>query len=209
VVGEDDGTDDPGDTGDGTSRPSNLASGESGVDGTIDSAAVAYDTYELARDSALNGAGSAGGGLKADGGPADGTTGVVDAPAGGEGGAASVLVGSPALDVRSSSITGDDSTAGEFDSVLSSTGADPLSPIELDDDADASLPVRACCAAAGPPSGDARITLSKSGGGTLRSARDVDAANAIACAPYGTPNRPRLSRLEMSRICSGVGPERG
>ena len=35
---------------------------------------------------------------------------------------------------------------------------------------------------------------------------ELDAANAIASAPYGRPNRAKLSRLEISRTWSGVGP---
>jgi hypothetical protein len=51
-------------------------------------------------------------------------------------------------------------------------------------------------------------TASKSGGG-LRSCLELEAANAIASGPYGTPNLAMESRLEMSFSCSGVGPAFG
>jgi hypothetical protein len=51
-------------------------------------------------------------------------------------------------------------------------------------------------------------TSSKSGGGS-RSALDVLAANAIASAPYGNPNRAMDSREEINFTCSGVGPDCG
>jgi len=48
----------------------------------------------------------------------------------------------------------------------------------------------------------------KSGGGS-KSCRDVDAAYAIASAPYGIPKRANASREEISLSCSGVGPAFG
>jgi hypothetical protein len=51
------------------------------------------------------------------------------------------------------------------------------------------------------------LAASKSGGGS--SCRDVEAANAIASAPYGMPKRANDSRDEMIASCSGVGPDFG
>lgn len=59
------------------------------------------------------------------------------------------------------------------------------------------------------PVAAAESSPSNAGGGGSSSSRDVAAACAIASAPYGTPKRPRLSRDEMKRICSGVGPSLG
>jgi hypothetical protein len=49
---------------------------------------------------------------------------------------------------------------------------------------------------------------SKSGGGS-NSCLDVDAAYAIASAPYGIPNLAKFSLDEISFSCSGVGPAFG
>lgn len=50
---------------------------------------------------------------------------------------------------------------------------------------------------------------SNSGGGGSKSCRDADAANAMASAPYGFPNRANVSLDEMSLSWSGVGPALG
>ena len=57
--------------------------------------------------------------------------------------------------------------------------------------------------------GPAPLVTSSNPGGGSSSALDADAANAIASAPYGFPNRAKLSLLEMSFSWSGVGPPFG
>ncbi|EIN14484.1 hypothetical protein PUNSTDRAFT_41683 [Punctularia strigosozonata HHB-11173 SS5] len=191
--------------GEGVSGSSCTPLADVGVDGVTDSSAVAYDTYELARDSALNG--SVGGGLKDEGGTTEGMTGVTEAVDGPASGEVVDVVGADSSGIGSSAMPGGEASAGELWSVDSATGK--LSVVEPDA-AEAPLPVRACDASGEGPalSVEALVTLSKSGGGT-RSALDVDAANAMASAPYGTPNRPSDSLLEMSLIWSGVGPDLG
>lgn len=50
---------------------------------------------------------------------------------------------------------------------------------------------------------------SKSGGGGPKSCLEVDAANAMASAPYGMPNLANASLDDISFNCSGVGPDLG
>ena len=56
---------------------------------------------------------------------------------------------------------------------------------------------------------EVEASASKSGGGGWRSCREVEAANAMASAPYGTPKRARASGDEINLNCSGVGPVLG
>lgn len=73
------------------------------------------------------------------------------------------------------------------------------------------VPVSSC----DPELGDSRpscsriplpLATSSNPGGGSKSILELDAANAMASAPYGLPNRAKLSRLDMSRTWSGVGP---
>ncbi len=48
--------------------------------------------------------------------------------------------------------------------------------------------------------------ISSNPGGGSKSILELDAAYAMASAPYGLPNRAKLSRLEMNRTWSAVGP---
>lgn len=147
------------------------------------SSAVANDVYELARDCA-RGIGVVGERNAEGGGPVDG----VGPSCGG-------AAGGSVRDATSSSAGGSTSTCSRVSAGGSASGDDRGEGSSALGDSTSG------CDSDGP------ATSAKSGGG--KSTLEADAAYAMASGPYGTPKRAKDSRDEMSRSCSGVGPDFG